>query len=232
MNDLEVLRELESAGSEATRQTYRRHGVGDKQFGVSYAHLGKLQKKLKTNHTLAGRLWASGVHDAQILATMIADPAEMTAKEIDTWARQLSNYVLTDALAGLVSKTRFAKDQAERWIQSKDEWLASAGWQILSRLAQSDSSLPDSYFLAHLATVQASIHASKNRVRHAMNGALIGIGCRNSKLEKKAIEVAAQIGKVLVDHGETGCKTPDAASYIRKTLAHRQAKAAKVNVRI
>ncbi len=227
MNHLEVLRELESAGSEATRNTYRRHGVSGKQFGVSFAALGKLQKKLKVDHSLAQKLWASGIHDAQILATMIADPGEMTAKEIDTWAKQLSNYPLTDALAGLVSKTRLAKEQGERWRKSKDEWLASAGWQILSRLSQSDSSLPDTFFLAHLETIQASIHASKNRVRHAMNGALIGIGCRNSKLEKKAMSAAAKIGKVVVDHGETGCKTPDAADYIRKTIAHKQAKAAK-----
>lgn len=227
MNEHDVLNELESLGSEQTRKTYRRHGVGEKQFGVSYGDLGKLQKKLKTNHDLAGKLWASGIHDAQILATMIADPAQMTAKEIDTWASSLSNYVLTDALAGLVSKTRFARDKAERWTNSKDEWIGTAGWRILSGFAQSDQSLPDSFFLPYLDTIQTDIHKRKNRVRYAMNGSLIGIGCRNSKLEKKAIAVAAKIGKVGVDHGDTGCKTPDAASYIRKTLAYKQAKAAK-----
>lgn len=34
--------------------------------------------------------------------------------------------------------------------------------------------------------------------------------------------MAARIGKVEVDHGETGCKTPDAAVYIRKTLERRK----------
>jgi 3-methyladenine DNA glycosylase AlkD len=227
MNDKEILDELESLGNEQTRNTYKRHGVSGKQFGVSFAHLGKLQKKLKTDHELAGKLWSSGIHDAQILATMIADPAQMTVKEIDTWAGSLSNYVLTDALAGLVSKTRFAAEKAERWIKSKDELLASAGWQIVRLLAQRDSSLPDSFFSPYLQTIQANIKSSQNRVRHAMNGAVIGIGVRNSKLEKKALAVAAAIGKVEVDHGDTGCKTPDAASYIRKTLARKQAKVAK-----
>ena len=40
-------------------------------------------------------------------------------------------------------------------------------------------------------------------------GALIAIGCRASMTER-AIAVARKIGKVEVDHGETGCKTPDA----------------------
>jgi hypothetical protein len=49
-----------------------------------------------------------------------------------------------------------------------------------------------------------------------MNNALIAIGTRNAKVEKKALEAAKMIGKVEVDHGETGCKTPDAAEYIKK----------------
>ena len=227
MDERQVLSELESLGTEQTRKTYQRHGVGEKQFGVSYAGLGKLQKKIKTDHALAQKLWASGNHDAQILATMIADPKDMRSKEIDTWAKSLSNYLITDALSGLVSKTPLAQEKAASWTKSKDEWIGSAGWQIVSGLALRDASLPDSFFQPYLETIEADVHKRKNRVRHAMNGALIGIGSRNSKLEKLALPVAAKIGKVEVDHGDTGCKTPDAASYIRKTVAHKEAKGAK-----
>ena len=73
--DTQVLQELEALGKEQTRKTYRRHGVGENQYGVSYADLGKLKKRLKTDHALALKLWASGNHDARILALMIADPA-------------------------------------------------------------------------------------------------------------------------------------------------------------
>ncbi len=227
MNDRDLLKELESLGTEQARKTYLRHGVGQKVFGVSYADLGKLQKRLKTNHELAGKLWASGIHEAQILAAMIADPVQMSAKEIDTWARSVSNYMQSDALAGLVSKTRFAAAIAEKWTRSKDEWVGSAGWQVLSWLAQRDMALPDSFFQPYLETIGNKIHVARNRVRYSMNGALIGIGSRNSGLEKKALAVAAKIGKVEVDHGDTSCKTPDAASYIRKTVAYKKAKAAK-----
>ena len=46
---------------------------------------------------------------------MIADPAQMKVGEIDAWAKDLSNYVITDALAGLVSKTSSARKKAEQW---------------------------------------------------------------------------------------------------------------------
>jgi hypothetical protein len=85
-----------------------------------------------------------------------------------------------------------------------------------------DDELPDEYFENHLEMIERGIHSAKNRVRAAMNGALIGIGMRNSRLEKKALAAAARIGRVEVDHGETGCKTPDAAAYIRKAAARKK----------
>ena len=82
--------------------------------------------------------------------------------------------------------------------------------------------LPDEYFERFLSTIERDIHESQNRVRHEMNSALIAIGIRNPALEEKALAAAARIGKVEVDHGETGCKTPDAAGYIRKTLERKK----------
>ena len=48
------------------------------------------------------------------------------------------------------------------------------------------------------------------------NSTLIAIGFRSHTLEKKALAVAKKIGVVEMDHGETNCKTPDAAAYILK----------------
>jgi hypothetical protein len=41
------------------------------------------------------------------------------------------------------------------------------------------------------------------------------------------VTAAQRIGAVEVDHGETGCKTPDAAAYIAKARAHRRRKEGK-----
>src|SRR4051794_37324316 len=105
----EILQELEALGSEKTRNTYRRHGVGDNQYGVSYAHLGALKKRIKQDHALALHLWASGNHDARILATMIADPAQMDEPTLDAWAASLHNYVETDAFSGVAGASPVAQ---------------------------------------------------------------------------------------------------------------------------
>ena len=79
--------------------------------------------------------------------------------------------------------------------------------------------LPDEYVRERLAFIEANIHTAQNRVRHAMNSAVIAIGLRSPEMRGLALAGAARIGKVTVDHGETGCQTPDAAAYIRKAAA-------------
>jgi hypothetical protein len=82
--------------------------------------------------------------------------------------------------------------------------------------------LPDDFLEETVDQIEKEIHAGKNRVKYAMNNALIAIGVSSSKLQKKAIEAAKRIGRVEVDHGETNCQTPDAVAYIQKMLEHRK----------
>lgn len=221
MTAADVLLELQSLGTEQNRKIYRRHGVGGAQYGVSVANLKKVQKRLKVNHDLAVELWASGNHDARVLATMIADRARMTGPALEAWAADLDSYVLADAFVGLAARTSSAKAKAEKWMKARGEWIGAAGWNMLALLALEDASLPDDYFAERLTVIERDIHTRPNRVRYAMNGALIAIGGRNETLKAKALATAAKVGKVEVDHGETGCQTPDAAEYIEKIAARR-----------
>ncbi|MEK7484491.1 MAG: DNA alkylation repair protein, partial [Planctomycetota bacterium] len=122
IDEQEVIQELESLGTEQNRKTYKRHGSGEKVFGVSYANLYKLQKKFKKNTDLAEKLWESGIQDARILATMIADAEKITEKTIDRWLKQLGNRGLSDAVAGVIAQTAYAQKKAESLILEENEW--------------------------------------------------------------------------------------------------------------
>jgi 3-methyladenine DNA glycosylase AlkD len=222
MNIQEALDTLKSLGTEQNRKIYRRHGAGEDVYGVSFAHLKDLKKKIKIDHDLALALWESGNHDARMLAGMIADPKRLDARTLDAWVTGLRNYVETNALGDLVAQSPHARETMARWIASDEEWTAAAGWRILAQVAMKDDALPDEYFERFLSTIERDIDESQNRVRHEMNNALIAIGIRNPALEEKACAAAARIGKVEVDHGETGCKTLDAAGYIRKAVERKR----------
>ena len=227
MNLNGALRELKRLGTAQNRKVYRRHGVGEKMYGVSVADLRLLSKQIKTDQDLAVQLWATGNHDAQILATLIADPARFNARTLDAWARGLSNYIITDHFVGLVARTAYRQKKAEKWRTARSEWTGRAGWGLIGQLALHATTLPDVYFEPYLIEIETGIHQRKNRVREAMNNALIAIGIRNAALQEKALNTAQAIGPVEVDHGETNCKTNAAAEYILRTVAYRHKKAAK-----
>jgi 3-methyladenine DNA glycosylase AlkD len=226
MNYKDLMKELESLGSEQYRKTFRRHGVQGEMFGVSYAHQGAFKKKIKTDHELALQLWKSGNHDARTLATMIADPTK-GASVIDEWVADVDSYPISDAVATFAAQAAIDRKKIEKWMKSKDEWTATFGWTLFARVARMDAPFSPEELAKYLDEIERDIHKAKNRVRHSMNSAVISIGVRNADLQKKALATAARIGKVNVDHGDTDCKTPDAAEYIKKTAAREKTKTAK-----
>lgn len=223
MTYAEVMRHLKSKGTAQNQKIYRRHGMTGEIYGVSFAELGALQKKIKRDHALALLLWQSGVADAQNLALMIADPAAMTEAQVDGMVRQMQGHCLADLLARFVIKTKFASTKQAAWIKSKDEWIGRTGWTLVAQAAMEENETDDAVFEKHLATIEAGIHKAKNFTRHGMYMALIAIGGRSASLRKAAEAAAGRIGKVVVDHGETDCKTPEAVPYIAR-IWERKAK--------
>jgi 3-methyladenine DNA glycosylase AlkD len=213
----DVMNELEAMGTDQNIKVYKRHGANGPLFGVSMADLKKLKKKIKKDQKLALQLWDTKNIDAQSLATMIVDHQQLTGDLLDQWTAGIDYYMLVDLFASnVVAPSRFMQSKGEQWIRSEDEWIGRAGWQSMALLAMRDQSLDDQYFESLIEHIQSSIHQAKNRTREAMNNALIAIGGRNRHLKKKTLDAAKTIGKVEVDHGQTSCKTPDAAAYITK----------------
>lgn len=220
----ELLKELEALGKPATAKIYAKHGVKEPTVGLPYGQLDKLVKRLGVQHELVDGLWASGIHDGRMLAMKIADPERVTFKQLKGWLRNASNYVITDAIAGLASRSSQARELGLRFIASDDEWESAAGWNVLTDLTLAGK-LDQPTAAPLLERIQQQLHAAKNRTRYSMNNTLIAIGASFESLRARAIEVAEALGDVQVDHGQTGCKTPSAADYIRKVVEHARRKA-------
>ena len=219
----QTLAELEELGTAQNRKVYPRHGVKPPLFGVSYANLRKLAKRLGVDHRLAEGLWSSGNHDARVLSTMVDDPGRVSARILRQRIGDVDNYVLADALASLAGRTSLRDDLAEEWTADPgDEWAGAVGWSLVAAQAMdAKASLPDSCFLRRLEYMERNIAEAANRVRHSMNGALIAIGCRSPQMRRAAEQAALRIGKVEVDHGRTSCKTPEAIPYLAKVWKRR-----------
>jgi 3-methyladenine DNA glycosylase AlkD len=220
----EAMAALEKAGSAQARKTYARHGAAEPMFGVSFAVLKTLVKRIGLDHELAGALWSTGNFDARNLAVKVADPARMSPAALSRWAREARMPMLLDYVAQLASEGPHAAALAAKWSASSDPAESCAAWPLLAQMAFRDETTPDAWFEGRLAEIERAIHSAPNAHREAMNQTLIAIGCRSAALRKAATAAAKRIGKVEVDRGDTACKTPDAASYIEKTWAHSTSK--------
>jgi 3-methyladenine DNA glycosylase AlkD len=221
----EAMRELEKAGSAQTRKTYTRHGATEPMFGVSFATLKALTKRIDVDHDLALALWDTGNFDAQNLAVKIVEPARMTPDDLDRWVRGSSWALMCGSYAAMLpAEGPHAAAKCVQWLNSRAERERTAGWTLLGQLAQRDETSPDAAFEKRLAEIERTIHAAPNVERAIMNQTVIAIGCRNAALRKAALAAAKRIGPVEVDRGDTACKTPDAAEYIEKAWAYAKAK--------
>jgi 3-methyladenine DNA glycosylase AlkD len=220
----EAMRTLEKAGTAQARKTYLRHGAQEPMFGVSFATLKTLVKRIGVDHELALALWDTRNHDARMLAVKIADPAQIRPADLDRWAGELQARACGGYVAMLAAESPHGAARAREWLDSPDPAMRSPGWVLAGQLANLDEKISDEWFAELVARIEKSIHSAPNAEREAMNSALIAIGGRSPALRKAATAAAKRIGKVEVDHGDTACKTPDAVSYIEKMWAHSAAK--------
>ncbi len=213
---------LEKAGSAQTRKTYARHGAEGPMFGVSFATLKTLRKRIGIDQELALALWDTGNLDARNLAVKIADPARMSPKDLDRWARAPN--VCGAYVAHLAAEGPHARSRCDAWVAAKDEARRCSGWSLAGAMALCDEDTPDAWFAQRLAQIEKSIQASPNAQRETMLHALIAIGCRSAALRKSVTAAAKRIGKVEIDHGDTCCKTPEALPTLEKTWAYAKSK--------
>src|SRR5467141_576696 len=74
-NFARALRDLRSLGEQRNIDGMARYGIRAKVvYGVAKPKMDELARRIGKNHDLALELWATGVHDARILAGMIDEP--------------------------------------------------------------------------------------------------------------------------------------------------------------
>jgi 3-methyladenine DNA glycosylase AlkD len=120
----------------------------------------------------------------------------------------------------VAAESEYGQELALEWIESDEEFIASAGWATLASLVgiKPDNELDLDLLDQLLDRVEKNIHESQNRVRYSMNGFVISVGTYVKALTDKALLVGEKIGKVHVDMGGTACKVPLAKDYIQKVI--------------
>jgi len=219
MTTKEILHQLKEFGSEQTKKIFMRHGAKEPFYGVKVQDLKTIQRKVEKNHELSLELFDTGNSDAMYLAALISEPKEMTKEQLQKWAEDAYWYMLSEyPVAWTTAESNYGWELALEWIASEKENIASSGWSTLSSIiaTKKDENINLVKVEELLEFVSQNIHSQKNRVKYTMNGFVISVGSYIRPLNKKAMEIAAQIGKVNVEMAGTSCKVPLAKEYIEK----------------
>ena len=163
------------------------------QLGLAMPVLRALARAHRRDHALALELWASGIHDARLLATLVENPKQITRAQMEQWVRAADNWALTDALAFLFDRTEFAEEKALAWSERKGEFVKRAGFATMAGMAIHRKELPDEIFLRFLPVLAREATDERNFVKKAVNWALRQIGKRNAALRRAAIAEAKRI---------------------------------------
>lgn len=221
MTAKDIVAELKKFANAQTKKTWMTHGAQEPCLGVKVEDMKKIQKRVKMDYQLALDLYDTGIADAMYLAGLIADDAKMTKKDLQKWIEGATwGMVAEFTVPWVASGSPHGRELALKWMQSKDEAIASAGWQTYSSMVaiKEDADLDMAEIKSLLQRVAKSIHQQPNRVKYVMNSFVIAVACYVKPLHKLAVDTAKGIGKVDVDL-VGACKIPFAPDHIKKFQA-------------
>jgi 3-methyladenine DNA glycosylase AlkD len=174
-----------------------RFGINpDNTYGVSVPALRRMAKEIGRDHILAQRLWASGIHEARILAGLVDDSKAVTEAQMEVWAKDFDSWDVVDgSCSNLFEKTPFALKKAVEWADRREEYIKRAGFVLMARLAVGTKKADEKTLETFLPYIEREADDARNFVKKAVNWALRQIGKHSPALNRKAIAAARRIAQ-------------------------------------
>jgi len=199
MNCDEILGLLGSRPNPHAVEGMARFGIVAKKVygGWSTPALKKLAREIGRNHALAQELWASEIFEARALATLIEEPAKVTERQMNRWAKDFDNWAVCDgSCINVFRYTRFAHQKCVEWSARREEFVKRAAFALMAGLTVADKAASDEAFLRFLPLIESAATDERNMVKKGVNWALRQIGKRNARLNRAALAVAHRIHRL------------------------------------
>lgn len=162
-------------------------------LGVGVPRIRAVAKRCGTDHDLARALWGSGIHEARILATLVADPEATSDKDMESWVAHLSSWDVCDFAADLFGRTTAGIAKIPAWTRRSEGYVKRCAFSMMARRAVSAKSAPDREFIDYLPLIRRGATDPRNEVKKGVSWALRQIGKRNRALHAAAVEEAERI---------------------------------------
>jgi len=166
----------------------------EKRLGVTVPEMRKIAKEVGIDHQLALELWDTGIAEARIVASMIANPDKLTEEQMEDWVKDFNSWDVCDQVCmNLFEKVPIAWDKIVEWSQRNEEYVKRAAFALIACLAWHDKKAEDEKFIELFPVIKQGSTDERNFVKKAVNWALRHIGKRNKNLNEAAIDTAREI---------------------------------------
>jgi 3-methyladenine DNA glycosylase AlkD len=184
----EVLDALRSQADPSRLPGMARVGIDtSRALGVSVPAIRRIAKRAGIDQRLAGELWASEIHEARMVAALVADPQQLSFRAMTAWAADLDSWDATDMLADTFVRTPHADRAIRTCSRSRHGFTKRCAFSMLARLAVGRPDEPNETYLDYLPVIRDAATDDRNEVKKAVNWALRQIGKRNRALNRAAI---------------------------------------------
>lgn len=192
-----LIEHLKALGNPEDAAGMARFGVGGgTTLGIRIPMLRKLAKAHQNDHQLASALWASGVHEAQILASMVDDPKQVNEAQMESWVNDFDSWDVCDQVCmNLFDQHPLAYEKALEWSQRDEEFVKRAGFAMMASLVLHDKTADDSAFEPFFEQIQAGARDERNFVKKAVNWALRQIAKQRPGLASRCIQLARELAE-------------------------------------
>jgi 3-methyladenine DNA glycosylase AlkD len=221
MTVAEIISRLEAKGDPKVRALNWRNGAPENHFGVKLVEIRNLSKEIKQNSPLAKELWATGNVDARLLATLIVNPKDLAAAELEAMAEEATFAQLADWLCSYVVKQHPEKESLrQKWMSSPSPALSRAGWSLTcERVAKSPEGLDIS---ALLDRIDAELSTVDELPKWTMNFTLGEIGIHHPQHRARAVAIGEKHGAYKDWPVSKGCIPPYVPVWVAE-IVKRQA---------
>ncbi|MEE9323608.1 MAG: DNA alkylation repair protein [Candidatus Aenigmarchaeota archaeon] len=191
----EVISLLKSMENKKNIEGMQRFGIrGGKMLGISVYDIRKIAKENGKDHSLALKLWKSGIHEARMLACFVGEPDKLTEEQMEKWVKDFDSWDIVDqCCANLFDRTPFVEKKINEWTKRNEEFVRRAGFVLICAKSVHDKKAKDKEFERYFPIIKKYATDERNFVKKAVNWALRQIGKRNPALNKKAIKVAKEL---------------------------------------
>ena len=154
MDITEALALLEKNQNPVNAEGMRRFGISGNLYGIGMVELRKIAKQIGRNHALAMDLWKQDIHEAKLLATIIADYRQLTDKDIKLMVNDFDSWDLCDqSCINVFRYSPLAIKKIPQFAKSKKEFVRRTAFALMATMT-CNKKIADKDFYPHFALIE------------------------------------------------------------------------------